>query len=475
MRAYDYDTFYIGGTWVEPAGDATADVVNPATEQVIGRIPMGDARDADRAVRAARDAFPAWAQTPVAERIAVVERIGEALRDRQEELALRIVQDLGMPRNLCQLTQVAVPAETFTLTAQEAKNLSFAEAAGQTQIWREPVGVVGAITPWNFPLAEIAAKVAPALVAGCPVVVKPSEVAPLAAYALAEVVHEMGLPPGVVNLVLGEGTVVGEAIAGHPGVDMVSFTGSTRAGRIVAGLAANNVTRVMLELGGKSANVMLPDANFGDSVPDGLLKAFLNSGQTCSALTRMIVPRDRLSEVEEMVVAAAEGCVMGDPMNEDTMLGPVVSAAQRDRVVAYIGRGIEEGARLVTGGPKPPDGLDRGYYVRPTVFSDVDSGMTIAQEEIFGPVLAILPYDNEADALRIADDTIYGLSAAVWSADRDRALQVARRLRVGQVEINEGTFDPVAPFGGFRQSGYGRSGGRYGIEEFCELKAVLAA
>jgi acyl-CoA reductase-like NAD-dependent aldehyde dehydrogenase len=426
-------------------------------------------------VRAAREAFPAWAQTPVAERIAAVERIGEALLDRQEELAVRIVRDLGMPRNLCQLTQVAVPAETFTLTAREAKHLPFAEAAGQTQIWREPVGVVGAITPWNFPLAEIAAKVAPALVAGCPVVVKPSEIAPLAAYALAEIVDEVGLPPGVFNLVLGEGSVVGEAIAGHPGVDMVSFTGSTRAGRIVAGLAATNVTRVMLELGGKSANVMLPDADFAAAVPDGLLKAFLNSGQTCSALTRMIVPRDRLPEIEQIVVEAAAGCVTGDPMSEAAMLGPVVSAAQRDRVVSYIDRGIDEGARLVTGGPEPPDGLDRGYYVRPTVFSDVDSSMTIARDEIFGPVLAILPYDSEDEAIRIADDSVYGLSAAVWSADRERALALARRLRVGQVEINEGAFDPVAPFGGFRQSGYGRSGGRYGIEEFCELKAVLAA
>jgi acyl-CoA reductase-like NAD-dependent aldehyde dehydrogenase len=337
---------------------------------------------------------------------------------------------------------------------------------------REPVGVVGAITPWNYPLHQVCAKVAPAITAGCTVVLKPSEVTPLNAFLLAEVTEEVGLPPGVFNLVCGYGPVVGEAMSAHPGIDMISFTGSTRAGRQVAANAAQTVKRVALELGGKSPNVILDDADLQKAVVDGVQKCFLNSGQTCSALTRMVVPRDKLPVVEEIARQTAEAYKPGGPFEQGTTLGPIVSETQRARVVSYIQKGIDEGAKLVTGGVEPPEGLQTGYFVRPTVFSEVTDDMTIAREEIFGPVLVIQPYESEDDAVRIANATDYGLAGGVWSADEDHAKDVARRLRTGQVEINGGAFNPLAPFGGYKQSGHGRELGRLGLEEFLTVKAM---
>ena len=353
------------------------------------------------------------------------------------------------------------------------EEVAWEEEIGNSRVLREPVGVLGAITPWNYPLNQIAAKVAPALAAGCTVVLKPSEVVPLNAFILAEVIEAAGLPAGVFNLVTGTGPVVGEAIAGHPGVDMVSFTGSTRAGRRVSELASATVKPVAIELGGKSPNVILDDADLAKAVPDGVAKCYLNSGQTCSALTRMLVPRAKLAEAEEIAAkTAAEAFTPGDPFEESTRLGPLVSDVQRERVRGYIEKGEAEGAKLVTGGAAPPEGLERGYFVRPTVFSEVTPEMTIAQEEIFGPVLSIQPYEDEEDAVRIANDTVYGLAGGVWSADQERAIAVARRIRTGQIEINGGAFNPLAPFGGYKQSGHGRENGRYAIEELLQVKSL---
>ncbi len=377
-----------------------------------------------------------------------------------------------MPLILSQLVQVGLPVATFASMGPVTEAFTWEQTIGNSLVVREPIGVVGAITPWNYPLHQIAAKVAPALAAGCTVVLKPSEVAPLNAFVLAEVLEELGLPAGVFNLVTGVGPVAGEAIASHRLVDMVSFTGSTRAGRRVSELAASTVKRVALELGGKSANVLLADADLTRAVNDGIGKCYLNSGQTCSALTRMLVPRDRLDEVEQLATAAAESWTPGDPFEPATRLGPLVSAVQRDRVRSYIKAGTDEGAQLLTGGSEPPEGLDRGYFVRPTVFGSVTRDMTIAREEIFGPVLSIMPYDSEEEAVEIANDTDYGLAGGVWSADADHAKSVARRLRTGQVEVNGGGFNPGAPFGGYRQSGNGREFGAFGLEEFLEVKSL---
>jgi acyl-CoA reductase-like NAD-dependent aldehyde dehydrogenase len=466
------DKIFIGGEWVEPSGSEQIEVVNPTSEEAIGTIPACSSEDADRAVAAAREAFESWSQTSREERAKYIAAIAAGLGGRAEELTATITQELGMPLKLSGIIQVGLPTSQFASMPKLMEEVAWEEEIGNSRVLREPVGVLGAITPWNYPLNQIAAKVAPALAAGCTVVLKPSEVTPLNAFLLAEVIEAAGLPAGVFNLVTGFGPVVGEAIAAHPGVDMVSFTGSTRAGRRVSELAAETVKPVAMELGGKSPNLILDDADLSRAVPDGVAKCFLNSGQTCSALTRMLVPRQRLAEAEELARATAESFTPGDPFDSSTRLGPLVSDVQRERVRGYIAKGVEEGARLITGGAEPPEGLERGYFVRPTVFSEVEAEMTIGQEEVFGPVLAIQPYEGEDDAVRIANSTPYGLAGGVWSADDERAIAVARRIRTGQIEINGGAFNPLAPFGGYGQSGHGRENGRYGIEELLQVKSL---
>jgi acyl-CoA reductase-like NAD-dependent aldehyde dehydrogenase len=466
------DKLFIDGGWVEPAGSGTIDVVNPATEEIIGSIPEGTPEDADRAVRAAAAAFASWSVVDPHERAGLCAAIGAKLTDRADELAVLITSELGMPLEQARAIQAGLPALNFSSMTDIVEEVAWQEEVGNSLVVREPVGVVAAITPWNYPLNQIALKVAPAMTAGCTVVLKPSEVAPLNAFVLAEVCEAVGLPAGVFNLVTGYGPVVGEAIVSHPQTDMVSFTGSTRAGRRVSELAAARVKPVAVELGGKSPNVILDDADLKRAVTDGVGKCFLNSGQTCSALTRMLVPRERLEAAEEIAAAVADAYAPGDPLADGSAMGPVVSDVQRERVRGYIERGQQEGAKLVTGGPQPPEGLEQGFFVRPTVFSEVTPDMTIAQEEIFGPVLAIMPYEDEEDAVRIANDTEYGLSGGVWSADEERAKKVAARIRTGQVAINGGTWNPMAPFGGFKQSGHGREAGRYGLEEYLVAKSL---
>jgi acyl-CoA reductase-like NAD-dependent aldehyde dehydrogenase len=463
---------FIGGEWVEPAGADPLQVINSTTEETIATIPGCTPVEVDHAVEAARAAFDGWSQTPRSERAEALTAIAAALGERAEELAATIVQELGMPLKLTEMIQVGLAINDFASAPAAMEEVRWEEEIGNSRVLREAVGVVGAITPWNYPLHQIAAKVAPAIAAGCTVVLKPSEVVPLNAFILGEAIEAAGLPAGVFNLVTGIGPVVGEAIAGHPGVDMVSFTGSTRAGRRVSELAAATVKPVAMELGGKSPNVLLDDADFARAVPDGVGKCFLNSGQTCSALTRMLVPRERLAEVEELAAATAESFTPGDPLDPETKLGPLVSATQRERVRGYIAKGEAEGAKLLTGGTDAPEGLERGFFVRPTVFSEVTPEMTIGREEIFGPVLAIQPYEDEADAVRIANSTEYGLAGGAWSADTDRAIGVARKLRTGQVEINGGAFNPRAPFGGYGQSGHGREFGRFGLEEMLQVKSL---
>jgi len=466
------DKLYIGGAWVDPVGTGFHEVIDSNTEEVIGKVPEGTAEDAERAVEAAAEAFVAWAATSPEERGKLLSRVGEALGAHTDEIAQTISKEVGMPISLSGPIQVGLPIGVFADADKEIANIPWDEEVGNSLVVREPVGVVAAITPWNYPLYQIALKVAPALAAGCTVVLKPSEVAPLNAFALADAIDEVGLPPGVFNLVSGPGAIVGEAMAAHPKVDMVSFTGSTRAGRRVMELAAGTVKRVALELGGKSPNVILEDADLDAAIPAGIFGCFLNSGQTCSALTRMIVPRSRLAEVEEKAAAAAAGFPPGNAFEPGTMLGPLVSAAQRDRVRGYIKKGIEEGAKLVAGGPDAPEGLEKGYFVQPTIFSEVTTDMTIAQEEIFGPVLAILPYDTEEEAIRIANDSVYGLAGSVWAGDAGHAEKVARQIRTGQVDVNGGAFNPIAPFGGYKQSGIGRERGKFGMEEFLEVKSL---
>ena len=466
------DRLYIGGEWAEPSGSATIEVIDSTTERVIGRIPEGTPEDVDRAVKAARTGYEEWRGVPVEQRVEACTAISAGLAERADEIAALITAEVGMPLALARTIQAGLPAMDFASMAQVANEVAWEEQIGNSLVVREPVGVVGCITPWNYPLHQICAKVGPALTAGCAVVVKPSEVTPLTSFILAEIIDSLDLPAGVFNLVTGFGPVVGEAIAAHEDVDMVSFTGSTRAGRRVAEVAAQTVKKVAIELGGKSANVILDDADLKTAVGYGVANCYLNSGQTCSAHTRMLVPRDQLAEAEQIAAAAAEKAKPGDPFEEGTRLGPLVSEAQREKVRGYIETGQEEGAKLVAGGTEPPEGVDRGYFVRPTVFSEVKPDMTIAQEEIFGPVLSIIPYEDEDEAAEIANSTIYGLDGGVWSADPERAKAFARRMRTGQVQINGATFNPIAPFGGFKQSGHGREYGRYGIEEFLEVKSI---
>ena len=469
---HDRAEIYVDGSWTPSTDKDVFAVVDATTEEVLGHVPAGTADDADRAVAAARAAFPVWSATPLEDRAKALERIGEGLQARVGELSELVTREVGTPLNLSALAHVGLPVMTFHSTAEIARSFPFEEKVANSLVVREPVGVAACITPWNYPLHQVAAKVAPALATGCTVVLKPSEVAPLSAFALAEVVHEVGLPPGVFNLVTGAGPMVGEALVAHPDVDKVSFTGSTAVGRHVGEVAAASVKRVSLELGGKSPTVILEDAELRPAVISGVTSAFLNCGQSCLAQSRMLAPRSRLEEVEALALAVAESFEPGDPLARGTRLGPLVSEAQRRRVRDYIERGVAEGARLLTGGPDPPEGLDRGFFVRPTVFSDVRPDMTIAQEEIFGPVLCILDYEDEDEAVEIANATIYGLSGAVWSGDRDRAMAVARRLRTGQVDVNGGAFNPLAPFGGYKQSGSGRELGRFGVEGFLETKSL---
>ena len=466
-----YDKIFVNGSWVASSGTGTLSVTDSATEEVIATIPDGTAADVDAAVAAAKAAFPAWSALSNEERAGYLMKIHAGLEARTDELAETIAREVGMPVALCHRVQVGLPKANFAVTAQLLGTYQFEQEIGNSLVVREPIGVVGCITPWNYPLHQIALKVAPALAAGNTVVVKPSEVAPINAFILAEIVEEAGLPAGVFNLVTGVGPVVGEAISGHPDIDMVSFTGSTRAGKRVAEVASQTVKKVSLELGGKSPNVILDDADFTKAVANGVGKCFMNSGQTCTALTRMLVPRDRLAEAEGIAAAAAANFAPGNPFDK-VMMGPLVSAVQRERVRGFIATGIEEGATLVTGGAAAPEGLPTGYYVQPTIFSNVTRDMTIAREEIFGPVLSIMPYDSEEEAIDIANDTVYGLAGGVWSGDPDRAKRVARRIRAGQVEVNGGPFNVMAPFGGYKQSGLGREAGQFGLEEFLEVKSL---
>ncbi len=469
-------SLYLNGAWVDSASDQALDVINPATEQVIDSVPAGSPDDVARAVTAARAAFPTWSGLSVAERRAHLQRAFDLFQQRVSDIATTMATDVGSPLKFATKVQAGLPTvmfQTYLELMDEVGERFFAgEEVGTSLVVREPVGVVGAITPWNYPLHQIVLKVIPALAAGNTVVLKPTEVAPLGGYALTEIFHDAGLPAGVFNLVSGTGPVVGEAIAAHPDVDMVSFTGSGRAGQRVSEVAAATVKKVALELGGKSPNVILPDADLGKAVKHGVADMMRNTGQSCNALSRMLVHRDQYDEAVRRAGEVAATYTPGDPFDEGSRIGPLVSKAQLDRVRDYIRVGLKEGARLVTGGADAPEGHDQGYYVQPTVFADVRNDMRIAQEEIFGPVLVLIPYDDEAEAVEIANDTIYGLSAGVWAGDRDRGLAVARRIQAGQVVVNGGDFNPRVPFGGYKQSGVGREWGVHGLEEFCEVKSV---
>ncbi|AJP01299.1 aldehyde dehydrogenase [Streptomyces cyaneogriseus subsp. noncyanogenus] len=460
MKAHD--GMYIDGTWRPAVGRDVIEVVNPADEQVIGQVPAGDALDVDAAVRAARAALPGWAATPPAERAARLAALRDVLVARAGEMAETVTAELGSPLKLSQTVHVGAPIAVAGSYAELAATYAFEERIGNSTVYQEPIGVVGAITPWNYPLHQIVAKVAPALAAGCTVVLKPAEDTPLTAQAFAEAVHEAGVPAGVFNLVTGLGPVAGQALAEHPGVDLVSFTGSTAVGKKIAATAGAAVKKVALELGGKSANVILPSADLAKAVNVGVANVMSNSGQTCSAWTRMLVHRDQYDEAVELAATAA--AKYGD------RIGPVVNAKQRARVRGYIEQGIAEGARLVAGGPEAP--RERGYFVSPTVFADVTPGMAIAQEEIFGPVLSVLAYEDEEDALRIANGTVYGLAGAVWAGDEAEAVAFARRMETGQVDINGGRFNPLAPFGGYKQSGVGRELGVHGLAEYLQTKSL---
>ncbi|MEU9585949.1 aldehyde dehydrogenase family protein [Streptomyces werraensis] len=460
MKAYD--GMYIDGAWRPAAGPDVIEVVGPADEQVIATVPAGTVEDVDAAVRAARAALPAWAATAPAERAARLTALRDQLHARRDEIAATVTAELGAPEKLSQAVHAGVPVAVAGSYAELAATYDFEEKIGNSTVYHEPVGVVGAITPWNYPLHQIVAKAAPALAAGCTIVVKPAENTPLVARIFAECVHEAGVPAGVFNLVTGLGPVAGQALAEHPDIDLLSFTGSTAVGRRIGAIAAGMVKRVALELGGKSANVILPSADLARAVNVGVANVMSNSGQTCSAWTRMLVHRDRYDEAVELAAAAAAKYA--------DRIGPLVSARQRDRVRGYIEKGVAEGARLVAGGPEAP--RPQGWYVSPTVLADVTPDMTVAQEEIFGPVLCVLRYEDEEDALRIANGTVYGLAGAVWAGDEAEAVAFARRMDTGQVDINGGRFNPLAPFGGYKQSGVGRELGVHGLTEYLQTKSL---
>jgi aldehyde dehydrogenase (NAD+) len=465
--------FYIDGKWVDPVTPKTLDVINPANEEPFARISMGSKADVDKAVAAARRAFETFSRTTREERLALLQKIFASYQKRYDEIVKTISEEMGAPLWLSKAAQAATGLGHIGETMKILKDYQFEEVRGSTAIVREPVGVCGLITPWNWPINQITCKVIPALAAGCTMVLKPSEVAPMNAILFAEVLHDAGVPPGVFNLVNGDGPTVGEALSAHPGIDMMSFTGSTRAGIAVAKAAAETVKRVSQELGGKSANIILDDADLSKAVAQGVSNCFSNSGQSCNAPTRMFVPRAKQADAITIAKAAAEKVKVGDPAAEGTTIGPVVSEVQYNKIQALIKKGIDEGATLVTGGLGRPEGLNRGYYVRPTVFANVTNDMTIAREEIFGPVLSMLPYDAEADAIKMANDTVYGLSGYVQSGSIEHAREVASKLRTGNVHLNGAGADFGSPFGGYKQSGNGREWGEFGFEEFLEVKAVL--
>jgi aldehyde dehydrogenase (NAD+) len=465
--------FYIDGQWVDPSDPKPFDVINPANEQVIGQIMMGNRDDVNKAVAAAKKAFDSFSQTTVKERLDLIDAILAAYGKRSAEIAETISNEMGAPMWLSKAAQAAMGMAHLGKIREVLASYEFERAQGSTMIRKEPVGVCALITPWNWPINQIACKVAPAIAAGCTMVLKPSEVAPLNAALWAEILDDAGVPAGVFNLVNGDGPTVGEALSSHPDIDMVSFTGSTRAGTQVAIAAAPTVKRVCQELGGKSANIILDDADFEKSVAHGVQSCFMNSGQSCNAPTRMLVPAKRHDEVVQIARAAAEQVKVGDPTAGDTTIGPVVSEVQFNKIQGLIEKAIEEGAELVTGGPGKPDGLNAGYYVKPTIFANVTNDMTIAREEVFGPVLSILKYDSEEEAIAIANDTVYGLSGYVQSGDVEHARRVASQLRTGNVHLNGAGPDLGAPFGGYKQSGNGREWGEYGFEDFLETKAVL--
>jgi aldehyde dehydrogenase (NAD+) len=465
--------FYIDGKWVDPVTPKTLEVINPANEEPFARISLGSKADVDKAVAAARKAFETFSRTTKEERLALMAKIVEVYQKHYGEIVQAISTEMGAPLGLSKNAQAAMGIAHFSQAMKVLKDFKFETVEGTTAIVREPVGVVGMITPWNWPINQIACKVAPALAAGCTMVLKPSEVAPMNAMLFAQVMDEAGVPPGVFNLVNGDGPTVGEAMSSHPGIDMMSFTGSTRAGVAVAKASADTVKRVAQELGGKSANIVLDDADLQKAVIGGVMNMFSNSGQSCNAPSRMFVPKSKHDQAAQIAKATAEKVKVGDPFADGTQLGPVVSEAQFNKIQGLIKKGIDEGATLVTGGLGRPEGLNRGYYVRPTVFANVTNDMTIAREEIFGPVLSILPYDTEEDAIKMANDTVYGLSGYVQSGDINHARKVASRLRTGNVHLNGAGVDLNAPFGGYKQSGTGREWGEFGFEEFLEIKAVL--
>lgn len=468
----EHSTIYLDGAWIEPSGTELLDVVNPATEEPVARIRLGGPDDVDAAVTAARSALSEWATTPPGQRARYLRALHGELVSRQDEIASLITVDVGAPARIASRIHTALPLRILAGYADLAQTHAFTERIANSTVVHEPLGVVAAITPWNYPLQQIMTKLAPALAAGNTLILKPSELAPLVAYLLFEAIDAAGLPPGVANLVVGTGPAVGAALAAHPGVDMVSFTGSTAVGTRICELAAPTVKKVALELGGKSANVVLPDADWRTAVKVGVASAFLNSGQTCTALTRLLLPEEIYEQALTYAGELAEAATVGDPADAGTRLGPLVSAHQRERVLDLVDRAVADGARLVTGGSQPPDGLTVGYYVRPTVLGDVDPNSAAAQEEIFGPVLAVFRYRDEQEALAMANNSRYGLAGAVWSADQERALRFAARMQAGSIDVNGGAYNPDAPFGGYKMSGVGRELGVAGLTEFTQTKAI---